>query len=189
MPKFLKICVAILAVLALSGTAVATPSAARLTATKVKKIAKKEIAKAAPNLSVKNAGTLGGKTAAQITPVLTTAQSSSVINVPNGGVDVVQVAFVLNAASHIAVSGVVELQGADSDERAQCLAKLDGSSISLGYETTFDDIGANNEASLAVQGQSAAVAAGAHIVTISCSQLAGVVTKDDAAVQVLGVPN
>ena len=60
--------------------------------------------------------------------------------------------------------------------------------ISLGYETTFDDIGTDNEASLTVLGSANNVAAGAHTATLHCSTLNGTVIKDDAAINMTGIP-
>ncbi len=56
-------------------------------------------------------------------------------------------------------------------QRAQCTLRLDGDLISLGYETTFDDIGTDNEASLTVLGSANNVAAGAHTATLTVPRL------------------
>ena len=209
MTKFLKPSASIIiAVLALSlatfGTAVAAPT---ITAKVVKKIAKKEIKKAAPTLAVDkansattaatatNANALGGKSLAQVQPVLAGAQSSTVIADIGAGADVVQVNYVLAAASRVNFSGLAELDGdggttAPGDE-AQCVIRNDGTTISLGYEVAFDDIGTDNPTAAVVLTSAATVAAGAHVATLRCSTVGGTgpITKDDAALTLVAVPN
>ena len=192
---------ALVVALALAISVVSTSTAApafKLTAGKVKKIAQKQIAEAAPTLSVNkaksadlatNANALGGRSLAQVKPVLAVAQNSAITAVPPGGLDVVTVSFTLAAPSTVALSSSIELLGAEADERALCNARIDGTTISLGYETTFDDINTSNEAVVSVVSGSANVAAGAHTATVNCVSLAGTVTKDDAALNVVAVPN
>jgi len=112
----------------------------------------------------------------------------SVVTVAGGGTDVVSAAITTEAASTLIVNGVAELEGADADEQAQCFIKLDGSTISLGYESTFDDIGTSNEATLAANGFATSVAAGPHTVTMQCFSISGTIVKDDAGINVISVP-
>ena len=180
---------------AISGVAAAAPTLMKLNKGKVVKIANQEINKRAPGLSVDkadtaaNADALGGKALAQIQPVLAGDQSAEVVNVTPGGADVVSVNFTLAAVSRVNISSSTELTGADTDERGQCVARLDGSGVSLGYETTFDDITTNNKATVPVVATANNVAPGAHTVTINCNAINGTITKDDAAVNIIAVPN
>ena len=111
------------------------------------------------------------------------AQNAAVVNI-GGGTDVVTGQITTTGPSQVLVAGTVELVGAQADERAQCTLRLDGNLISLGYETTFDDIGADNEASLTVLGSANNVAAGVHTATLHCATLNGTVVKDDAAINI-----
>jgi hypothetical protein len=197
--------IAVLALaLAMVGTASAAPSAYKLTAGKVKKIAKAEIAKAAPTLVVAkatnattadtatNANALGGRTLAQVTPVIAGAQNATVVNdITNAGTDVVTVNYTLAAASKVNFSGVTELDGDGStNDEATCQIRNDNVGISLFFETAFDDIGTDNSADDVVLTSSASVAAGAHIATLRCTTLTGgPITKDDAALNIVAVPN
>ena len=61
--------------------------------------------------------------------------------------------------------------------------------ISLFYETSFDDINPPNEASLTVIGSADNVGAASHNVRLRCATLNGTVTKDDAAINMTGIPN
>ena len=70
-------------------------------------------------------------------------------------------------------------------ERAQCLISIDGSG-SLGYETTFDDIGTSNETTIAVT-HAVTRTPGTYTVLLRCDELAGSVVEDDAALSVIGV--
>lgn len=140
--------------------------------------------------SAGNANTLGGKSGAQLKPAMGFGQSGTIIPLTGAGQDVVSTTITLSAPGRIAVNGSVELSGATADERAGCAVAIDGTGASLGYETTFDDIGEGNEASLSVQGSRADVPAGTHTVAIRCNELTpGAVTKDDAAVTAISVPN
>jgi hypothetical protein len=171
--------------------------AGSLTASKVKKIAKKQIAKAAPGLTVasaNNSTTVGGKSVAQIQTVVAGTQNSSVVDI-GGGTDVVTLNYTLAAPSRVLFQGVAELDGdggttAPGDE-ATCVIRNDGSTISLNYEVAFDDIGTDNPTAAVVLTSSSAVAAGAHIATMRCSTANGTgpITKDDAALNIIGVPN
>jgi hypothetical protein len=211
MLKLLKpstmILVAVLALsLATAGTAVAGPV---ITVKLIKKIAKKEIKKAAPKLSVAhaktadsattattaaNANALGGRALAQVQTVVAGAQNASVIGSIGAGTDVVTLNYTLAAASKVNFSGVVELQGdGTTDDEAFCVIRNDGAGISLGFETTFDDIGgaSSNAAVNVVLTSSTNVAAGAHVATLRCTQSAGTgaIIKDDAAINIVAVPN
>jgi len=112
----------------------------------------------------------------------------SVVTVAGGGTDVVSAGITTEASSTLIVNSVAELEGADADERAQCFIKLDGSTISLGYESTFDDIGTTNAATLAANGFATSVAAGPHTVTMQCFSISGTIVKDDAGINVISVP-
>jgi len=208
MNKFFKPSASILvAVLALSlagfGTAYA---AAPISKAVVKKIAKKEIKKAAPTLAVDkansattaatatNANALGGKSLAQVQTVIAGNQNASVVGDIGAGTDAVTVNYTLAAASKVNFSGTVELQGDGStDDVAQCVIRNDGTTISLGYETTFDDIGAasTNPVVNVVLTSATSVAAGAHTAVLRCSTIGGTgaILKDDAALNLVAVPN
>jgi hypothetical protein len=208
MIKFFKPSASILvAVLALSLATFGTAAVAAPAITKavVKKIAKKEIKKAAPTLAVDkansattaatatNANALGGKALAQVQTVVAGAQNAAVVGDIGAGTDVVTLNYTLAAASRVNFSGVVELQGDGSgDDVAACVIRNDGSTVSLGYETTFDDIGAasTNPITAVVLTSASTVAAGAHIATLRCSASGtGPVLKDDAAINLVAVPN
>ena len=136
-----------------------------------------------------NANALGGKALAAVLPTSGSAQNADTATLAGfPGTDVVTGTITTTAPSRILIDGTVELQGADADERAQCAIRLDGTQISLSYETTFDDIGADNEATVAVDAAGNNVAAGAHTVVLLCQALSGTVVKDDAAINVVGIP-
>ena len=104
------------------------------------------------------------------------------------GTDVVSGTISNESTSQIIVNASAELQGADADERALCRILLDGSQISLSYETTFDDIGTGNKATVAVNSFWNGVAPGSHTVTMNCISLAGTVVKDDAGINAIAIP-
>ena len=188
---------------ALVGTAVAgTDAVSKLTKSKVKSIANKQIDKRAPGLSVAkaveadhaktadaavNAQALGGKALDQVRSVAASGANSAVVASIGGGTTVVSTNISLPVESRALINGVAELFGDTSDERAQCILRIDGSSVSLSFETTFDDIGTDNEATLAAAA-GPVVAAGDHTVDMRCSALNGTVGKDDAAITVSAVP-
>jgi hypothetical protein len=110
-----------------------------------------------------------------------------VVNI-GGGTDVVTGQITTTGPSQVLVAGTVELERvAGIGARAQCTLRFDGNLISLGYETTFENAGAP-EASLTVLGSASNVAAGAHTATLHCSTLNGTVIKDDAAINMTGIP-
>jgi hypothetical protein len=198
MPKLLRFSPAmIVAVVALSlamiGTAVAGPSAAKITTAKVKKIAKAQIAKAAPGLSVGNAGTVGGRSVAQVKTVLAGNESPTVVSaIGFTGVAVVNVDFALPATSTVHLSGVVELSGDGGlGDEGTCELKLDGVTKGLNFEAAFDDVGDDNSAVISALTTVSNVAAGSHVASLFCSQNegTGAIGKDDAAIQVTAVPN
>lgn len=197
--KFLKICVAVLAVLALSGTAVAGPTTAKITAAKVKKIAKAQIAKAAPTLTVKSAGTatnatnadnaakVGGKTPAQLKTVIAAISSpTAVSDVGVGGTDVATVAFTVAAPSTMLLSATVELSG-QTGETGRCVLGIDAVNASLGYEVDFATAGTSAMV-LAANSPALPLTAGDHTARVRCFADAGSVAKSDAALQVTAVP-
>ncbi len=206
MPKYLKpsasILVAVLAIsLAMVGSAMAAPTTLKITTQTIKKIAKKEIKKAAPKLAVDkansattaatatNANALGGKSLAQIQTVVAGAQNASVVDI-GAGTDVVTVNYTLAAASRVNFSGVAELDGDSGGDEAICSIRNDGNTISLSFETAFDDIGSDNPVEAVVMTSAATVAAGAHVATLRCSTVSGgPITKDDAAINLVAVPN
>lgn len=211
MQKYLKsptgIVVAVLAIaLLMTGSvAAAAPSDRSVSKKTIKKIAKqiakKEIRKAAPGLSVnkansattaENAQALGGKSLAQIQPVLAGAQDSSNVADVGGGTDVVTLTYTLAAPSKVNLSGVAQLAGDNSTpSQASCQIRNDGASVSLNFETAFDDIGTSNPVSNAVLAHVANVAAGTHTATLRCTRAVGAnpITKDDAAINIVAVPN
>jgi hypothetical protein len=195
--KLLKICVAVLAVLALSGTAVAGPTTAKITANKVKKIAKAQIAKAAPTLTVKSAGTatnaanaanaakLGGKTAAQLKTVIAATSSASAVADVGSGTEVASVDFTVAAPSTMIMSATVELVG-NAGEQGRCILGIDDANASQSFETDFAGSGA---LVLAVNSPALQVAPGTHTAQLTCFADSGTVGKDVVALQVTAVPN
>lgn len=121
-------------------------------------------------------------------PTSGAAQNAAVVALSNSGTDVVTGQITTTGTSRVLIDASAELTGANADERAQCVVRLDGNLISLGFETTFDDIGANNEATVSVVASQNDVAAGTHTMTMNCASLAGTVTKDDAAINAIGIP-
>jgi hypothetical protein len=198
MPKILRsgpaTLVAVVALsLAMIGTAAAGPSAAKITTAKVKKIAKAQIVKAAPGLSVKNAGTVGGRSVDQLRTVLAGAENSTVVSsIGTGGFVVVSVNYVLAAPSSVHFSGVAELSGdGTTEDEATCEIKNDGVTQGLNFEVKFDDVGTENAAVIPVLSTAASVPAGSHVATLVCARNAGsgTIGKDDAAIQITAVPN
>jgi hypothetical protein len=192
---------------AMVGTAVAgTDVASKLTKSKVKTIAKKQADKelkanvagshvntadtATSATTASNANALGGKSLAQTQPIFAGQNNPTVISpLPGTLTDVASVAVNLPTASTVQIHGAVELQGASADERAACVAARDGTTVGVSYETTFDDIGSDNEATVAVEGFAPTVTAGAHTFAIRCETLAGTVLKDDAGINVNAIGN
>jgi hypothetical protein len=121
-------------------------------------------------------------------PTSGAAQDSSVVTVAGGGTNVVTGQITTTGTSRVLIDASAELTGADSDERAQCVVRLDGNTISLGYETTFDDIGTNNEATVSVVTSQNNVSAGTHTMTMNCASFSGTVVKDDAGINAIGIP-
>jgi hypothetical protein len=115
-------------------------------------------------------------------------QDASVVTLSGSGTNVVTGQITTTGTSRVLVDASAELTGATSDERAQCVVRLDGSTISLGYESTFDDIGTNNEATVSVVASQGNVSAGTHTVTMNCASFAGTIVKDDAAINAIGIP-
>jgi hypothetical protein len=190
---------------ALVGTAVAGPSAvSKLTKSKVKSIAKKQadkelkanVAGSHVNTADKatnadtaaNANALGGRSLAQVQPVIAGNTSATVVSL-GAGVDVVSTTITLAATSRINVVGSAELEGAAADERANCVLQRNGSTFGPSFETTFDDIGSDNEATLAAVSTQANVPAGTHTIAMRCTALTGTVVKDDAGINVTAVAN
>ena len=190
---------------AIVGTAVAGPDAvSKLTKSKVKSIAKKQadkelkanVAGSHVNLADKatnadtaaNANALGGRSLAAVQTVIAGNTNTTVVNI-GAGTDVVSTTITLAATSRINVVGSAELEGAAADERAQCFFQRNGATFGPSFETTFDDIGSDNEATLAAVATQANVPAGTHTITMRCASLAGTVVKDDAGINVTAQPN
>jgi len=121
-------------------------------------------------------------------PTSGVAQNPSVVPIAAGGTDVVTGEITTTGTSRILINATAELFGSDADERAKCFVGLDGSVISLSYETTFDDIGGDNEATVSVATSADNVPAGTHRMTMTCAPLAGTVSKDDASINAVGIP-
>jgi hypothetical protein len=198
---------------AMVGTAVAGPSAvSKLTKSKVKSIARKQADKELKanvsgshvNLADKatdadkaktadtattatNADALGGKALDSVRSVAASGANATVVASIGGGTTVVSTSITLPVESRVLINGVAELFGAAADERAQCVLRDNGATASLGFETTFDDIGSDNEATLAATA-GPTLAAGAHTLDMRCSEIAGTVGKDDAAITAVAVP-
>jgi hypothetical protein len=115
------------------------------------------------------------------------SQNAAVVTLAGGGTDVVSASITNESSGQMIINGAAELTGNDADERAQCFIKLDGGFISLGYETTFDDIGTSNEATVAAN-TFASVAPGTHTVTMTCFPLSGTIVKDDAGINAIVIP-
>jgi hypothetical protein len=175
------------------GTAVAGPAAADLTSGKVKKIVKKQIAKTAPKLSVKNASTVGGRSVARIRPVATGAENVVIVNdVGESGMVVVSVSYSLAAPSTVQLSGAAELTGDGSTgDEGTCWFRNDGVDRGPNFEAKLDDFGSDNSVTIPVVATVASVPAGAHVAALHCAQSSGtgMVGKDDASIQVTAVPH
>ena len=196
---------------AMVGTAVAGTDglSAKLTKSQVKSIAKKQadkelkanvsgshvnLADNATNATnatnantAQNANALGGAALDNVRSTAGFGQSAAVVNI-GGGTDVATGTITTTGTSRVQLTGSAELEGANADERAQCTIRFDGANVSLGYETTFDDINADNEAIAALNASVNNVAAGSHTIVLRCQALAGTVVKDDAAISAIGVP-
>jgi hypothetical protein len=120
-------------------------------------------------------------------PSAGSGSNAAVISVPAGGVEVVSAPITTNGTGRILIDASAELQGDDADERAQCSVRLDGSTVGLFYESTFDDIGTGNEATVSVNSAATGVPAGAHTVSMFCSALSGTIIKDDAGINATGI--
>lgn len=126
---------------------------------------------------------------ARVTPIASSAVDTTTV-ASLAGVAVVSTSITTKVPSTFQVGGSVELEGAESDEVGACRIVRDGVPISPFFETTFDDIGADNAATISVDGSQADVPPGTHLIEIRCSEIGpGNVGKDDAAINVLAVPN
>jgi len=132
-----------------------------------------------------NAGTVDGDDADDLRTSSAFNSNASVIALTSTLTTYATANITIEDAQRIIATGSVELTGAESDERAQCLITIDGSS-SLGYETTFDDIGTSNETTVAVT-HAVTRNPGTYNAALRCDELTGSVVKDDAAIAVIGV--
>lgn len=203
---------AVVAVLALSvatyGTAVGGPSVAKLTNAKVKKIAKKQIAVAAPSLSVANASKVGGKSVAELKaeikaeiqgelaaaprPMTTGWTDVNQISDIGAGANVVTVQYTLSAVSAVSFTAVAELQGFDGGgpaaNAAACTILDDGIAVSPEFATTFEDGSLGSSATVSATASYPLFPAGDHVAVFRCAGSGGTVTKKDAAITIVAVP-
>jgi len=174
------------------GTAIAAPQAIESVLNKKEKkqtrnIAKQEISKAAPGLSVKNASTVGGQSPASLKSYSAFGESGTVINSLGGSlVPVASADITTQTTTRIMATASVELVGDDSGEVGQCEIDIDGDG-SLAYEGEPDDIGTSNQFVIAVN-HAVTRPAGTYNATLACQSLSGTVGKNDAAINVWAVP-
>jgi hypothetical protein len=179
-------------VAALAGTAIAAPQAVESILNKKEKkqtrnIAKQEITKAAPGLSVKNASTVGGQSPASLKSYSAFNESGTVIgSLGTSLVPVVSADITTQATTRIMATGSAELFGDDSGEIGQCEIDIDGDG-SLAYEGEPDDIGTDNQFVIAVN-HAVTRPPGTYSATLLCESQGGTVGKDDAAINVWAVP-
>ena len=152
------------------------------------KVANDSTPRALSGIDIANESLTGADINDAALPTSGAAQNAAVVTLSNSGTDVVTGQITTTGTSRVLIDASAELTGANADERAQCVVRLDGTLISLGFETTFDDIGTGNEATVSVVASQNNVAAGTHTMTMNCTSLAGTVTKDDAAINAIGIP-
>ena len=179
-------------VVAVGGTAIAGPLANKSALSKsekkqTKKLAQSEIQKAAPTLSVANADTVDGLDATALKVVSAATVNIALVSLTGAYTPVATVNITTQAPSRILATGSVEMTGDTSDERAQCKLVIDGVS-GPETETTFDDINTNNEAVVSMD-FSVSRPAGTYTATVQCAALSGTVGKDDASINVWGIPD
>ena len=174
---------------ALVGSAYAGTDALKQAITKktVKSIAKKQANKVLnsreSSLNVNNASTVDNKNASDLQTASGFSQSATVVS--DLGTTFVSVAgtatVTSTAAGRVLATGSAELFGDGGlGDEGQCRIVIDGTG-SLAYETEFDDIGSDSQATVAVN-FARTLPAGAHTATLECRRLAGTaVGKDDAA--------
>ncbi|HEY8000330.1 MAG: hypothetical protein ACHQJ5_05375 [Vicinamibacteria bacterium] len=185
----------VIAVVALAfavvGSAIASTSGLdKITKSKVRSIADKEIAKKAPGLSVAHAAaadTVGGKSAAALAPSSGFDQNSAVVSLGLGFTTVASATITTSAPGQVLATGSAELDGNVSGDgnRGQCMIAIDGTSSAF-YELDLDDVGALNQGTVAVT-FARTLPAGSHTAELRCTELSGDISKDDAAIQVIGI--
>jgi hypothetical protein len=132
-----------------------------------------------------NAGTVDGADANDLRTSSGFNANASVIALAPANTTVATTTISLETTQRIIATGVAELQGAEADERAQCTILIDGSG-SLGYESSFDDIGTSNEATVTAM-HAVTRTPGNYTALLRCSEISGQIVKDDAAISVIGV--
>jgi hypothetical protein len=181
-------------VVALAGTAIAGPLATKSVLDKpekkqVKKIAKNQVNKLAPGLSVANAanaGTVDGANASDL-------KTSSAFNenttfdssLGTSFVNVASATITTQSSGRILASGSADLFGGEIDETGACQIVIDGTG-SADYHTEPDDIGAENNAVVAVN-FAVTRPAGTYTASLQCRAVSGTVGKEDAGINVYGL--
>ena len=131
--------------------------------------------------SASDATTLGGKTTADLAGSSAFDQDASVINpLPAAETNVAQATIATQSTGRVLASGVVEFAG---NGRVQCHIDIGGPD-SLAYESAST----GNEFVVAAEFARNNLPAGAHTATLICRTVSGTIAKDDAAINVSGIP-
>jgi hypothetical protein len=196
-------------VFAVAGSAVAGVATVSVLSKKEKKqtrnIAKDEINKAAPGLSVKsatnatnatsatnatnatNADTVGGKTASALQTSSGFNQNiSTIASLGATFVTVASATITTHTDGRVLATASAELVGADADEVGQCKITIDGVDSGGFFDAAPDDIGTNNQFVIAVN-FARLLPAGTHTATLDCRAVLGTVGKNDASINVYGL--
>jgi hypothetical protein len=178
-------------IVALAGTAMAAPTAIKAVLDKkekkqVKNIANKQINKRAPGLSVANANTVGGFSAAALQTSSGFNQDANVTNLTTTFTNVATATITTRSTGRILATASAELDDGNGTDEGVCDIIIDGED-SFNYETSPDDITPPNAAVVAVN-FAVTRPAGTYTASIRCAEVgASVLTKDDAAINLYGL--
>jgi hypothetical protein len=190
-------------VAAVAGTAIADPIG-KLTRKKVIKIAKAQIAQAAPNLSVAhadaavhaetavradtagNADTVGGKTAGELQATSAYAERSDDLNLTSAFQDVASTT-IQSAGGRVTASADLQIDGLtnNADDDVTCLIQIAGVNGPSHTEATPDTVAGVAESVTMSLAASAIPAAGAVPVSLRCGFENGAVRVDEAELSVI----
>ena len=172
-------------IVALAATASAgTPATKSALNKPQKKAVKRLIQNAAPGLSVanarnaenaRNADTVDGANASDLRTASAFAENPTSSTLPAfpSFANVASATITTQASGRVLATASVELEGADADERGQCVIRIDGED-SQPYEVQPDDIGAGNEVVVAAT-FAVTRGPGTYTASLECRSLTGTV--------------
>jgi hypothetical protein len=136
-----------------------------------------------------SAGVVGGRSADALRSIAAFAEDTTPLDLTISPAAVVTTQITTHSPSLITASFSAELEGGTGDgNTAACRIEL-GSSNSALYSATSDDLGSSNPFSMAID-FAHELPAGTYAVSVTCSKGLGAdVTKNDADITVIAVPD